>query len=128
MSHSWPFLGKRDDSKKLGGSDVGFTIPGMGTVVGPNITPDKATGIGTWTRSEIVTALTTGVRPDGRILSPVMPWQDLAKLDERDVLALAIYLQSIQPVVNRTPGPFGLGEPLSVFSLRLMPPSVGRQR
>ena len=29
------FLGKRDVSRRLGGSDVGFSLPGMGVFVGP---------------------------------------------------------------------------------------------
>jgi hypothetical protein len=29
------FLGKRDVSRGLGGSDVGFSLPGMGVFVGP---------------------------------------------------------------------------------------------
>src|SRR3954451_11365424 len=40
------FLGKRDGSRTLAGFDVGFAIPGMGVFVGPNLTPDKETGIG----------------------------------------------------------------------------------
>ena len=58
------FFGKPDMSRFLGGSDVGFEIPGKGVFVGPNITPDKETGIGTWTREQIVTAIQTGQRPD----------------------------------------------------------------
>jgi hypothetical protein len=33
-------------AKYLGGSDVGFEIPGLGVFPGGNITPDKETGIG----------------------------------------------------------------------------------
>ena len=40
------FFGKPDMSRFLGGSDVGFEIPGLGVFVGPNITPDRETGIG----------------------------------------------------------------------------------
>jgi mono/diheme cytochrome c family protein len=40
------FLGKPDTAKYLGGSDVGFEIPGLGVFAGRNITPDKDTGIG----------------------------------------------------------------------------------
>ena len=43
------FLGKPDMAKYLGGSDVGFEIPGLGVFPGRNITPDKETGIGNWT-------------------------------------------------------------------------------
>jgi mono/diheme cytochrome c family protein len=54
------FFGKPDMSRFLGGSDVGFEIPGLGVFVGPNITPDKETGIGSWTAEQIVTAIQTG--------------------------------------------------------------------
>ena len=58
------FFGKPDMSRFLGGSDVGFEIPGQGVFVGPNITPDKETGIGRWTPEQIVKAMQTGERPD----------------------------------------------------------------
>ena len=35
------FLGKPDTAKYLGGSDVGFEIPGLGVFAGRNITPDN---------------------------------------------------------------------------------------
>lgn len=57
------FFGKPDSSRFLGGSDVGFEIPGEGVFVGRNITPDKETGIGSWTREQIVTAIQTGQPP-----------------------------------------------------------------
>ena len=62
------FFGKPDMTRYLGGSDVGFQVGDLGVSVGPNLTPDKETGLGAWTPEEIATALTTGVRPDGRIL------------------------------------------------------------
>src|ERR1700677_2289781 len=62
------FLGKPDLSRILGGSEVGFAIPGLGVFAGPNLTPDKETGLGNWTDDQIITAFTTGKRPDGRIL------------------------------------------------------------
>src|SRR5258706_7777240 len=64
------FLGKADTSRYLGGSDVGFEIPD-GVYAGPNLTPDKETGLGSWSREDINTALQTGVRPDGRILATI---------------------------------------------------------
>ena len=53
------FRGNPDMSRFLGGSDVGFEIPGQGVFVGPNITPDRKTGIGSWTPEQIVKALLT---------------------------------------------------------------------
>jgi mono/diheme cytochrome c family protein len=69
------FLGKPDFSRALSGSDVGFTIPGFGAFIGRNLTPDEDTGLGNWTDEQIITAFTKGVRPDGRQLAPIMPWQ-----------------------------------------------------
>src|ERR1700728_3892847 len=66
------FFGKPDQAKYLGGSDVGFEIPGLGVFNGRNITPDKETWIGNWTDEQIATAITTGKRPDGRQLGPLM--------------------------------------------------------
>jgi mono/diheme cytochrome c family protein len=40
------FFGHPDMAKFLGGSDVGFAIPGLGVFVGRNLTPDKETGLG----------------------------------------------------------------------------------
>ena len=108
------FLGKPDASRFLGGSDVGFDLPGMGTFVGPNITPDKQTGLGNWSRDQIVTALQTGVRPDGRILAPIMPWRAFAGLTKSDAVAIADYLKSLPLVSHKVPGPFGSSEKPSV--------------
>ena len=48
----------------LGGSSIGFQIPGMGTFYPPNLTPDAETGLGKWSDDEIITAFTTGIRPE----------------------------------------------------------------
>jgi mono/diheme cytochrome c family protein len=101
------FLGKPDMAKYLGGSDVGFEIPGLGTFVGPNLTPDKETGLGNWTDDQIVAAITTGKRPDGRMLAPAMPYMGLQALTRDDALAIAAYLKSLPAVKNKVPGPFG---------------------
>ncbi|MBR0822819.1 cytochrome c [Bradyrhizobium liaoningense] len=116
------FLGKPDMSRFLGGSDVGFEIPGQGVFVGSNITPDKKTGIGGWTREQIVKAIQAGERPDGRILAPIMPWHAFAALTADDATAIAVFLQSLKPVSNQTPGPFKPGEKVSTFVFRIMPP------
>src|SRR5262245_31075545 len=116
------FFGKPDQARFLGGSDVGFEVPGLGTFVGPNLTPDKATGLGNWTIPQIITALQTGKRPDGRVLAPIMPWHAFASLTKSDVTAIATYLKSLKPVQNKVPGPFGPGEKASVAVMKIVPP------
>ena len=104
------FLGKPDLSRFLAGSDVGFDLPGLGTFVGPNLTPDNETGLGSWSRDQIIEAIQTGVRPDGRLLAPIMPWRAFAGLTKSDAGAIADYLKSLPPVSHKVQGPFGPGD------------------
>jgi mono/diheme cytochrome c family protein len=116
------FLGNPDMTRFLGGSDVGFEIPGLGVFLGRNLTPDKETGLGTWSQADIVRALTTGERPDGRILAPIMPYHAFAGLTPEDQVAIAAFLQSLPPVSHAVPGPFAPGETVPAFFMRTMPP------
>jgi mono/diheme cytochrome c family protein len=95
--------GKPDAAKFLAGSDVGFKIPGLGIFYPPNLTPDVQTGLGSWSEQDIVIALRTGVRPDGRELAPAMPWRSYATLSDADVQAVAAYLKSLPAVSHAVP-------------------------
>ncbi len=103
---------------------MGFAIPGHGVFAGPNLTADKQTGLGNWTAEEIVTAITTGKRPDGRILAPVMPWQDFSRLTKSDALAIADYLKTLPPISNKVAGPFGPGETPTILVMSVQPGEV----
>ena len=116
------FFGKPDPEKYLGGSDVGFEIPGLGVFNGRNITPDKETGIGAWTDEEIVAAITTGKRPDGRQLAPIMNYPAFVNLTKEDAVAIVAYLRSIPPVNNKAPGPYKPGEKVTIFTFSILPP------
>jgi mono/diheme cytochrome c family protein len=116
------FLGKPDMARYLGGSDVGFEIPGLGVFNGRNITPDKETGIGDWTEEQIAAAITTGKRPDGRQLAPIMNYASFTYMTKEDVAAVVAYLRSVPPVHNEVPGPFKPGEKVSIFTFRVLPP------
>jgi mono/diheme cytochrome c family protein len=116
------FLGNPDRAKYLGGSDVGFEIPGLGVFPGRNITPDKETGIGNWTDEQIATALTTGKRPDGRQLAAIMPYPSFINMTKEDVAAIIAFLHSIPAVKNKVAGPFKPGEKVSIFTFRVLPP------
>jgi mono/diheme cytochrome c family protein len=115
------FFGKPDNSRYLGGSEVGFEIPGLGVFHGPNLTPDNETGLGKWTDVQIIAALTKGVRPDGRKLAPIMPYPAFAKLTREDTRAIVAYLRSIKPVSNKVPGPFGPQEKPTGFVMKIVP-------
>jgi mono/diheme cytochrome c family protein len=116
------FRGKEDHTRELGGSDVGFEVPAAGTFVGPNLTPDRETGLGRWSDQQIIVAIRGGVRPDGRLLSPVMPWQSFSRLSDADATAIVAYLRSLKPVSNRVPGPYAAGEEPGVPAWRMFVP------
>ena len=116
------FFGKPDAARYLGGSEVGFEIPGLGVFHGRNLTPDVETGIGSWSADDIVTAIQTGTRPDGRILAPIMPWHAFAELTKPDAYAIAAFLKSLPPVSNKVPGPFGPSETPTSFVFKIVPP------
>ena len=118
------FFGRPDRKHYLGGSDVGFAIPHLGVFVGPNLTPDKKTGLGRWTTGQIVAALTRGVRPDGRALAPIMPWLAFSHLRPSDATAIALYLKSLKPVSHAVAGPFRPGERVDVAVMSVLPADV----
>jgi mono/diheme cytochrome c family protein len=115
------FFGKPDMTRFLGGSDVGFEIPGLGVFHGPNLTPDKDTGLGGWTDAQIATALTTGKRPDGRELAPIMPYRAFANLTKVDVDAIVAFLRTLAPVKNKVAGPYGSAEQSAGFVMKIVP-------
>jgi mono/diheme cytochrome c family protein len=121
-------MGQPNMAKFLGGSDVGFFQPGVGYFYGPNLTSDQETGLGKWREDEIVTVLRTGKRPDGRILSPIMPWMSFATLTDDDANAIAAYLKSLPPISNKVIGPFGPNEtPTGPYQAVTMPQGAAPQ-
>jgi mono/diheme cytochrome c family protein len=72
----------------------------FGTYYSPNITPDVATGIGSWTDEDFVRALRDGISPDGHYYYPSFPFTSYTKMRQADMLALKAYLFS-QPAVKR---------------------------
>ena len=61
----------------------------------PNITPDKDTGIGNWSKEDFVTAVREGIRPDGSYYYPVFPYNYFNRMSREDVLAIKAYLDRI---------------------------------
>lgn len=82
------------------------------SVMTANITPDKETGIGTWTEKEFIDRFkafdsSSGASgeqtvKDGDFNSP-MPWRGYAKMSEEDLAAIYAYLMSIKPIKNKVP-------------------------
>lgn len=70
----------------------------FGTLVAPNITPDRETGIGAWSADDFWNALHNGKAPDGRLLYPAFPYTNYTKVTRPDADALYAYLHSLAPV------------------------------
>ncbi len=78
----------------------------LGRFFPPNVTPDKTTGLGTWTTADIAKAIKTGHTPDGRVLSSAMPWRtQFSAMTDEDAGAIALYLQSLPAIRNAVPPP-----------------------
>ena len=70
----------------------------------PNITPDKATGIGQWSTSDIVFVLKLGILPDGDFVSAEMVdvvEHATSHLSDSDLKSIAVYLKSVRPIRNK---------------------------
>jgi len=70
----------------------------------PNITPDPATGIGSWRFEDLVRALRYGRSPSGRAYLPAFPYPSYARMQLDDMRALYAYLRTV-PAVVRKSGP-----------------------
>jgi mono/diheme cytochrome c family protein len=73
----------------------------LGTLYSPNITPDPATGIGSWSDADVARILKTAIRPDGTV-SPFMSF-GVGKIADDDVKAILSYLRTLPPVSNEVP-------------------------
>ena len=85
----------------------------FGTLVSPNLTPDRATGIGAWTDDEFVRAVTQGIAPGNTHLYPGLPYPYYTKVPRDDVLAIRAYLNTLPPTrndvkSNQLPFPFNI--------------------
>src|SRR4029077_5547136 len=58
----------------------------FGTILTPNITPDRDTGIGAWTDDEFVASMHDGIGRGGYHLYPAMPYPSYTKVSRDDVL------------------------------------------
>jgi len=90
----------------------------FGTFYSPNITPDRETGIGTWTEADFIRALKEGIDPKGRNYFPVFPFVYFANITDDDARALYAYFMSIPAVKQQnTPLPFPFNVPGARLSL-----------
>ena len=120
-----------DESKPLSGSPAGMPLPEVppgvlgpdkwgalasndltawvgpwGTSFSRNLTPDKETGLGSWTEAMFIKALRTGKdMGEGRPILPPMPWDMIGKATDSDLKAIFAYLRTLKPVKNAVHDP-----------------------
>ncbi len=93
----------RDEANpEVASGGLGIETP-FGTFYAPNITPDPETGIGGWQAEDILLAMKHGRAPDRSFYYPAFPYRSYAGLSDEDVLDLAAYLLSLEPVRRETP-------------------------
>lgn len=71
------------------------------TAYASNITPAGPSG--NWSDQELKTAIREGLRPDGSIIGPPMPYQAYRGISDSDLDAIVAYLRSIPAVENELP-------------------------
>lgn len=99
-----------------------ISLPPGAQLIAPNITPDRATGIGTWTAAQIEEAVQHGVAKGGRPLFDLMPYWQFRVLTPEDMKSIIVYLRSI-PAVHHVLPPTKLPFPVHVqMNNDLVPP------
>jgi mono/diheme cytochrome c family protein len=84
----------------------------FGTLYSSNITPDRATGIGSWNSDDFYGTMHTGRFPDGGLLYPAMPFGSYTKVTREDCDAIFAYLRSV-PAVKQQNRPHDLRFPFN---------------
>jgi alcohol dehydrogenase (quinone), cytochrome c subunit len=114
-----------NDGKPFAGG-LKFDTP-IGAIYSTNITPDRGTGIGTWTFDDFARAVRAGVRKNGDTLYPAMPYPSYSNLSDDDVKALyAYFMQGVEPVkqANRAVDiiwPLSMRWPLAIWRKTFAP-------
>jgi hypothetical protein len=85
------------------GTNTAFAGP-WGVSFAANLTPDKETGMGSWTEATFIQAIRSGRHEGmGRPIMPPMPWMQYRSASDEDLSAIFAYLQSIPAIANRVP-------------------------
>ena len=99
-------------SKDLGGRLVEES-PAF-TAYAPNITPGGP--VADWSDAELARAIREGIRPDGSVIGPPMPFSMYRGLSDEDLGAIVAYLRTVPAVENIVPA--------STYNIPL-PPAYG---
>lgn len=96
-SGPWIWSGAATNTAFAGPWGVSFTA---------NLTPDKETGLGSWTEEMFIATMRTARHQGkGRPILPPMPVKMIGKANDEDLKSIFAYLQSLAPVRNKVPAP-----------------------
>ena len=119
-------LGKpRSGDFWLAGSRVGIAYSEYdpdatpGIVFPGNLTPDRKTGLGRWSKADIVRLLRNGINHQGGVALPVMPWPNYSLLSDADASDIAEYLMSLPAVKRKIPENIEAGSPTTESYVRI---------
>ncbi len=93
-----------DAAKLYSGGPQEWDTPAF-KVKGSNLTPDRETGIGSWTDAQVKRAIVEGVRASGTQLAPIMPYGFYKVFTSSDIDAVVAYLRSVPAVSNKVQAP-----------------------
>jgi mono/diheme cytochrome c family protein len=102
-----------DMSKELAGGQLLIDEPVI-KAYGANITPAGA--VGGWSDAELARAIREGLRPDGSLIGPPMPFSLYKDLSDTDLAAIVAFLRTLPAIENAVPA--------SVYDIPL-PPAYG---
>ncbi|RYG18164.1 MAG: cytochrome c, partial [Chitinophagaceae bacterium] len=104
-AHCWNCHALDGETNLQTGTKIGlsgglpFKIP-FGTIYSPNITPDKETGIGSYSDEDLAKVIRHNVKHDNTALIPFMRYNGM---NDQDLSAVISYLRSIKPIRNKVP-------------------------
>ena len=114
---------KGDAQFQLGGGAP--IVTPFGTFHAPNISPDKAHGIGGWRLADFANAMQRGVDPEGRHLYPAFPYASYQRMTPADIADLFAFLKTLPPVARSAPDnvlrfPFNIRRGIGLWKIAFM--------
>ncbi len=117
--------GERATGPHLAGSTIGIAYTAYrideeypGVVFPSNLTGDEQTGLGAWSKEDIVRAMSRGIARSGHERLTVMPWGNYNALTAADLDAIATYLKTLPAVSREIPRHVPEGEPTEATYIR----------
>jgi len=111
---------KGDDKLKLAGGEA--IVSPFGTFYAPNISPDRAHGIGDWSTIDFVNAMKRGLGRGGEHLYPAFPYTSYQRMTIDDLVDLKAFLDTLPPDAtankpHELPFPFSVRRGLGLWKL-----------